>query len=93
MDGDLLVDPDLLRDRAAELSLVARALVTGGFGLCVDAPDWAAGVGLAGLASTVSSALGSVAARVAHSGDLLRSAATGYEDADRRAAIRLHRVG
>jgi hypothetical protein len=93
MDGDLRVDPNLLRDRAAELSMVARALATGGSDLCVAAPDWSAGVGLAGLASAVSSALGSAAARVAHSGELLRSAAAGYEDADRRAAIRLHRVG
>ncbi|MEV4618700.1 hypothetical protein AB0J74_08355 [Asanoa sp. NPDC049573] len=93
MDGDLRVDPDLLRDRAAELSQVARALATGGFGLSVAAADWSAGVGLAGLASAVSSALGSAAAGVAHSGDLLRAAAAGYEDADRRAASRLHRVG
>jgi hypothetical protein len=93
MDGDLRVDPDLLRDRAAELSLAARALATGGFDLGVDAPQWSAGAALAVLGSTVSSALGSQAARVAHSGDLLRSAATGYEDADRRAALRLHRVG
>ncbi|MEV4533606.1 hypothetical protein AB0J82_07225 [Asanoa sp. NPDC049518] len=93
MDGDLRVDPGLLRDRATELDLVARALACGPDDLCVPAPDWAAGASLAGLAGEVSSALGAAAARVAHSGGLLRDAARSYEEADLRAAIRLHRVG
>jgi hypothetical protein len=93
VDGDLRVEPDLLRGRAAELELVARALATGD-GLCLPEPSWSsAGVALAALSGVVSSALGTVAARVADSGGLLREAARSYEDADLRAARRLHRVG
>ncbi|SNS86922.1 hypothetical protein SAMN05421812_102133 [Asanoa hainanensis] len=93
MDGDLRVDPGLLRDRAAELDLVAFALAVGRDDLCVPAPEWSSGIALASLAGDVSSALGAVAARVAGSGGLLRDAARSYEEADLRAAIRLHRVG
>jgi len=93
VDGDLRVDPALLRDRATELELVARALAVGGDDLCVPAPSWSSGSALAGLADGVSAALGSAAARAAHSGGLLREAARSYEEADLRAAIRLHRVG
>jgi len=93
VDGDLRVDPGLLRDRAAELDLVARALPVFGDDLCVPAPTWSAGAALAGLAGDVSTALGSAAARVARTGELLREAARSYEEADLRAAIRLRRVG
>ena len=93
MDGDLHVDPGLLRDRATELELVARALAVGSDDLRVAAPGWSSGSALAGLADGVSAALGSAAARVARSGGLLREAARSYEEADLRAAIRLHRVG
>ena len=94
MDGDLRVDPGLLRDRATELDLVAQALAVGGReDLSVSAPSWRSGVTLPALAGEVSTALSSAAARVARSGDLLREAARSYEEADLRAAIRLHRVG
>ncbi|GIF72926.1 hypothetical protein [Asanoa siamensis] len=95
MDGDLRVDPGLLRDRAGDLDSVARALasVVGGSDLIVPAPSWAAGAALVGLAGAVSAELGAAAGRVAHSGGLLREAAQSYEDADLRAARRLHRVG
>lgn len=93
MDGDLRVDPGLLRDRAIELDLVARALAVGGAELSVPAPSWSSGVALACLAGDVATALGAAAARVARSGDLLREAARSYEEADLRAATRLHRVG
>ncbi|GIF65840.1 hypothetical protein Ais01nite_38750 [Asanoa ishikariensis] len=93
MDGDLRVDPGLLRDRATELDLVARALAVGRDDLCVPALEWSAGAALSGLTRDASSALGAAAARVARSGGLLRDAARSYEEADLRAAIRLHRVG
>ncbi|MEV0714538.1 hypothetical protein [Asanoa sp. NPDC050611] len=93
MDGDLRVEPGLLRDRAAELDLVARSLATvSSDGLSVPAPEWSSGVASACLAGAVSAGLGTAAARVAHSAGLLREAAGAYEDADLRAAHRLHRV-
>jgi hypothetical protein len=93
MDGDLRVEPGLLRDRATELEAVARALAGEGMlGLSVPAPGWSAGVALAGLAGGVSTALGAAATRIAHSGGLLRAAASAYENADLRAAHRLHRI-
>ncbi|GAA1871763.1 hypothetical protein [Asanoa iriomotensis] len=94
MDGDLSVEPGLLRDRAVELELVARGLAAGlGSDLCVPAPDWSSGTSLAELSGAVASSLGAAAARVAHSGGLLREAAGAYEDADVRAARRLGGVG
>jgi hypothetical protein len=93
VDGDLRVDPGLLRDRATELEFVARALAEGEDGLSVPAPDWSSGRALTELAGAVSSSLGAAATRVARSGGLLREAATSYEEADLRAAGRLRRVG
>jgi hypothetical protein len=94
MDGDLRVDPAQLCDRAAELELVARALA-GAVGDDLDpaVADWPVGVTLTGLVSAVSGGLGGAAARLAHSGALLREAAAGYLSADQRAATRLRRVG
>ena len=93
MDGELRVQPDLLRDRAVELEWIARALASGVDGLAVDAPGWAAGTGSVALESAVGAGLGAVGGRVAGSAGLLREAASAYEEADDRAAGRLRRVG
>ncbi|MDG4821153.1 hypothetical protein O7635_04695 [Asanoa sp. WMMD1127] len=94
MDGDLRVEPGLLRARAGELELVASALASVSAQVCAAAdPSFVAGRALVVLSDAVSGALGSAAARVARSGGLLREAALSYEDADSRAAHRLRRVG
>ena len=57
------------------------------------ASGWATAAAVSDLATTVSSALGAVGARVGSAAGLVRQAAGAYEAADARSARRLNRVG
>ncbi|NES31087.1 hypothetical protein GCE86_21815 [Micromonospora terminaliae] len=87
----LHVEPELLRGVARELTDDAYRLARGPAaepGLVVPADGWRAGVALADLEAAVQRWCGSLAARVAATGEAVRAAADGYEAVDERAARR-----
>ena len=89
------VDVEALRARAADLDRTARSLASGvhGVGPPERAVGWATAAAVTDLAAAVSTALGTVGARVASTAGLVRQAAGAYEAADTRSARRLSRVG
>jgi hypothetical protein len=94
-DGVIEVHSAGLRDCAAELADVGYRLghgLHGTPGLTVAAPEWSAAAALAELESAVHACLTAAGAEVAHVATQIRTAADGYEAADRRAAGRLARI-
>ncbi|NJP33189.1 type VII secretion target [Micromonospora thermarum] len=86
------VRPDALRRSASRLTDAAYRLahgVAGVSGLVVPAPQWAAGAALAGCEAAVHAWFGELGARVAATGEAVRSAAEAYDAVDDRAAARL----
>ncbi|PZF93302.1 hypothetical protein [Micromonospora deserti] len=86
------VRPDVLRRAAGALGDDAYRLahgVAGVPGLVIAAPEWSAGVALAGLETAVHAWFGALGARVAATGEAVRAAAEAYEAVDDRAARRL----